>query len=679
MKHIFRKKFTWLFTLALAALVVLPFAAFADNINDDISDDVSSALLLTAGDPNSTGTARVKIVAPAGSGDGDAGCNIDSTSEVLTIQFITPSGVTATVLDGATATGGEMKFTVCEVFQRVQFSASAAATAGDNTVTANIVTNTTGGSYNNNVRIPIKVTVSNTAPSITVPGNITVEGNTLGGRNVTYSVSASDTQDGALTPACTPASGSLFPVGTTQVTCNVSDSGGLSDSKTFNVTVQDTTLPAITVPANITAEATGPTGAAVSYTASASDLVDGAVTPSCAPASGSNFALGDTTVTCNATDAAGNHAAATTFVVHVEDTTAPIIAAHGDETAEATSAAGAVVSYTSPATSDAVDGAKTASCTPPSGGTFPLGNTTVTCNATDAAGNHATATTFTVYVVDTTPPTITFVNRTAANANGWNNGNVTVNWSCSDSGSGVVSATVNAAVSTEGANQTATGTCTDLAGNSASDIQPGISIDKTAPIFGACPAGGPFLLNSGSQSVGPIAVDAAISGLNAGLSTLSGSVDTSSVGAKTVTFTAVDNAGNTAPKSCGYSVNYRFDGFLQPINDTAHQIGVAESKFRLGSTIPVKFQEKDASGAVVQQASTPTFQRSANLGPCDSSTVLESEVASTITTGTDFRWDITGSQYIYNWSTKNLTSGEYRIYANLADGSRPYVDICLTK
>ena len=42
-----------------------------------------------------------------------------------------------------------------------------------------------------------------------------------------------------------------------------------------------------------------------------------------------------------------------------------------------------------------------------------------------------------------------------------------------------------------------------------------------------------------------------------------------------------------------------------------------------------------------------------------------------------YTWD--GSQYHYNWSTKGLTAGEYRIYANLADGLKPYVDICLTK
>jgi hypothetical protein len=44
--------------------------------------------------------------------------------------------------------------------------------------------------------------------------------------------------------------------------------------------------------------------------------------------------------------------------------------------------------------------------------------------------------------------------------------------------------------------------------------------------------------------------------------------------------------------------------------------------------------------------------------------------------GVQYTWD--GNQYHYNWSTKGLTAGEYRIYANLADNTKQYVDICLS-
>ena len=75
----------------------------------------------------------------------------------------------------------------------------------------------------------------------------------------------------------------------------------------FQLTKRDTTPPVLSLPSDITAEATSPNGAAVTYTVSATDDVDGAVTPTCTPASGSTFGLGLTTVTCSATDQAGQY------------------------------------------------------------------------------------------------------------------------------------------------------------------------------------------------------------------------------------------------------------------------------------------------------------------------------------------------------------------------------------
>jgi hypothetical protein len=100
--------------------------------------------------------------------------------------------------------------------------------------------------------------------------------------------------------------------------------------------------------------------------------------------------------------------------------------------------------------------------------------------AVDNAGNSETATVSGINI-DKTPPEITFVSRTPANGHGWNNGNVTVEWSCSDSISNVVAASISETVSDEGADQSVTGTCTDRAGNTATDTVSGINIDKTAP------------------------------------------------------------------------------------------------------------------------------------------------------------------------------------------------------
>jgi hypothetical protein len=253
--------------------------------------------------------------------------------------------------------------------------------------------------------------VDTTGPVIDAHGNVgPVEATSAAGAAVTYAAPAtSDAVDGPGTASCTPASGSTFALGTTTVACGATDAAGNAAAGTaFTVTVVDTTAPVIAGHAGVgPVEATSSAGAPVTYTApTTSDAVDGAGTASCAPASGGTFPLGSTTVTCNAADAAGNHATSTTFAVTVVDTTAPVIASHGAVVAEATSASGATVTYTAAGTSDAVDGAGSATCAPASGSTFPLGTTTVSCGAPDAAGNPATGTTFGVTVRDTTAPAV---------------------------------------------------------------------------------------------------------------------------------------------------------------------------------------------------------------------------------------------------------------------------------
>jgi hypothetical protein len=125
-------------------------------------------------------------------------------------------------------------------------------------------------------------------------------------------------------------------------------------------------------------------------------------------------------------------------------------------------------------------------------------------------------------------------------------------------------------------------------------------------------------------------------------------------------------------------VEYGWNGYLQPINDTAHT-GLYESKFKLGQTIPVKFDLTNAAGQIVQQAVNPKFTKSTRLGNCDNA--LTVETLPTLAADGDVYFNYTGGHYQYNWSTKNVTqgAGEYRIFANLADGTQRSVDICLTK
>jgi len=105
------------------------------------------------------------------------------------------------------------------------------------------------------------------------------------------------------------------------------DAAGNTSTGLFMVTVQDTTPPALTVPGNIAGEATSPAGRVVTYSATATDTVTTSPTVDCAPSSGSTFAIGETAVTCAATDAAGNVASGT-FTVTVTSTTTPPVFGH---------------------------------------------------------------------------------------------------------------------------------------------------------------------------------------------------------------------------------------------------------------------------------------------------------------------------------------------------------------
>ncbi len=250
--------------------------------------------------------------------------------------------------------------------------------------------------------------VDTTAPVFTTPeGTLlaTVQATGPLGAVVTYvAPGATDVVDAGPVVSCTPPSGSTFSVGTHSITCTATDASTNSASRVFSVAVVDTTAPILTVPDNITKEATGPNGAAVAYSVTASDLVDSAVAVNCTPASGSTFTLGATAVSCSATDRYGN-STSNGFTVTVVDTTPPALTVPGNVTADSTSAAGAVVSYTAATAMDLVDANPSVGCKPPSGSTFPVGTTTVTCTATDASGNSTTKQ-FTVTVVDKTPPII---------------------------------------------------------------------------------------------------------------------------------------------------------------------------------------------------------------------------------------------------------------------------------
>jgi hypothetical protein len=114
---------------------------------------------------------------------------------------------------------------------------------------------------------------------------------------------------------------------------------------------------------------------------------------------------------------------------------------------------------------------------------------------------------------------------------------------------------------------------------------------------------------------------------------------------------------------------YNFGGILQPINQDGSSV------FKLGRTVPVKFQLRNTVGDFASTAIAKIYL--AKTSNSVTGTETEAESTSSATTGNLFRYDITENQYIFNLATKPLTTGTWQIRIELDDGTSKYVNIGL--
>lgn len=183
----------------------------------------------------------------------------------------------------------------------------------------------------------------------------------------------------------------------------------------------------------------------------------------------------------------------------------------------------------------------------------------------DRAGNIETARTATIKI-DTTAPSITHTQSPAVNAQGWNNTDVAVTFTCTDNTSGIAScdgtsypatgangtgpttATGGTTLGTEGKAQAVTGQAIDVAGNSASNTA-SVSIDKTPPtISGAADRAPDHTAADGTAWYNkPVSVDWTYGDALSGVVTSPNTVKLTSDGAgQSASGTAVDAAGNSS-------------------------------------------------------------------------------------------------------------------------------------
>ena len=211
-----------------------------------------------------------------------------------------------------------------------------------------------------------------------------------------------------------PASGSLFPIGTTTVTFTLKDGNGNTlSSCSFTVTVNDTQNPLITCSGNQSLNNNpGQCGASYSVVPTATDNCTGTVVTgsrSDGLALSALYPIGTTVITWTATDAAGNTTTCSQNIV-VTDNEFPVVSCPANITVNNDpGTCGAIISINTPAATDNCgtpvvtsvrsDGAGMAAA-------YPIGSTTITWKATDASGNVSSCTQ-TVVVTDNQDPVLT--------------------------------------------------------------------------------------------------------------------------------------------------------------------------------------------------------------------------------------------------------------------------------
>jgi autotransporter passenger strand-loop-strand repeat protein len=320
-------------------------------------------------------------------------------------------------------TGDALLSDVAAIERVIQGSASnAIQQAGNDPIQLQVLADAfTGTNLDNSITMALSHlgnNQDNTAPTLSHLDDQIDEATAPNGAVALFSATATDLVDGTdpvvfKEGGTVVHSGDTFAIGSHGITATTIDAAGNMASENFTITVQDTkvqdtTPPTLTPVVDQTDEATGASGAVATFSATATDLVDGTdpvvfTDGTKVVHSGDTFGIGTHTITASATDAAGN-IGSEQFTIKVQDTTPPTLTPVANLTLKATGVNGAVATFSATAT-DTVDGTDPIIFTDGtkvvhSGDTFAIGSHTVTATATDQHGNIGSEN-FTVTVLNT--------------------------------------------------------------------------------------------------------------------------------------------------------------------------------------------------------------------------------------------------------------------------------------
>lgn len=241
------------------------------------------------------------------------------------------------------------------------------------------------------------------------------------------------------------------------------------------------------------------------------------------------------------TDVAGNESAADEVTVNV-DKTAPSATASASPApnADGWNNSDVTIAFSG---SDALSGI--ADCDPVSVLSTEGINLGASGSCRDLAGNESASASVSGIKLDKTPPNVLTTASPPANVHGWNNSPVTVMYSGTDTLSGRKDCDADDVLSSDGANQSATGQCRDYAGNVGSATRSGINIDQTPPVtmVALSPAANAAGWNRTDVAVSFTGTDA-LSGLD---ECVGGATLTTEGASQVVNGSCTDKAGNSDP------------------------------------------------------------------------------------------------------------------------------------